>query len=125
PTVASRARRCERIARRLAAGERRALARPGCGVAQGCTGAQQRRWTRLASGYALLRRDSLRGARALPSRQRIGGVESIRARATVLVPVLAIRRLAARRSSPRVRRRRSRLRPPASRRAWRPPGLPR
>src|SRR5215510_9560240 len=39
PTVASRARRCERIARRLAAGERRALARPGCGVAQGCTGA--------------------------------------------------------------------------------------
>jgi hypothetical protein len=52
PTVASRARRCERIARRLAAGERRALARPGCGVAEGCTGAQQRRWARLASSYA-------------------------------------------------------------------------
>jgi len=52
PTVASRARRCERIARRLAAGERRALARPGCGVAEGCTGAQQRRWARLAASYA-------------------------------------------------------------------------
>jgi hypothetical protein len=52
PTVASHARRCERIARRLAAGERRALARPGCGVAEGCTEAQQRRWARLASSYA-------------------------------------------------------------------------
>jgi hypothetical protein len=52
PTVASRARRCERIARRLAAGERRSLARPGCGVAEGCTPHQQRRWARLAAGYA-------------------------------------------------------------------------
>ena len=52
PTVAARARRCERIARRLAAGERRSLARPGCGVAEGCTPHQQRRWGRLAASYA-------------------------------------------------------------------------
>jgi hypothetical protein len=52
PTVAARARRCERIARRLAAGERRALARPGCGVAEGCTPHEQRRWGRLAATYA-------------------------------------------------------------------------
>ena len=52
PTVAARARRCERIARRLAAAERRTLAHLGCGVAEGCTGPQQRRWARLAAGYA-------------------------------------------------------------------------
>jgi len=52
PTVAARARRCERIARRLAAGERRSLARPGCGVAEGCTPHQRRRWGRLAASYA-------------------------------------------------------------------------
>jgi hypothetical protein len=52
PTVAARARRCERIARRLAAQERRTLARPGCGTAEGCTTRQRRRWARLAANFA-------------------------------------------------------------------------
>src|SRR4029453_13587342 len=52
PTVAAHARRCERVARRLAAQERRTLARPGCGMAEGCTTRQRRRWARLAATYA-------------------------------------------------------------------------
>lgn len=52
PTVAARARRCERIARRLAAQERRTLARPGCGAAEGCTTRQRRRWALLAASFA-------------------------------------------------------------------------
>ena len=52
PTVASRARRCERIARRLDARERRTLARPGCDAAEGCTTRQRRRWARLAATFA-------------------------------------------------------------------------
>ncbi len=52
PTVAARARRCERVARRLAAQERRTLARSGCGIAEGCTARERRRWARLAATFA-------------------------------------------------------------------------
>jgi hypothetical protein len=51
-TVAARARRCERMARRLGTEERRRLARPGCGIAEGCTPRQQFRWAREAARYA-------------------------------------------------------------------------
>jgi hypothetical protein len=52
PTVASRARRCERIARRLDSQERRTLARGACTVPEGCTTRQRRRWARLAASFA-------------------------------------------------------------------------
>jgi len=51
PTVAARARRCERVARQLAAQERRTLAPSGCGIAEGCTARQRRRWARSATDY--------------------------------------------------------------------------
>ncbi len=46
-TVAARARRCERMARRLDVEEARNLARPGCGEVEGCSPRHQRRRARL------------------------------------------------------------------------------
>jgi hypothetical protein len=52
PTVASRARRCERITRRLQAQERRTVARGTCTTLEGCTLRQRRRWARIAETFA-------------------------------------------------------------------------
>ena len=58
PTVASSARRCERITRRLQTQERRTLARGPARSPEGCTQRQRRRWARLAADL----RRRLRGA---------------------------------------------------------------
>src|SRR5262245_29756455 len=52
PTVASHARRCERISRRLQAQERRTVARGTCTTLEGCTPRQRRRWARIAERLA-------------------------------------------------------------------------
>src|SRR5262249_18278565 len=51
PTVAAPAPRCARVPRHLAAHERRTLAPSGCGIAEGCTARQRRRWARSATDY--------------------------------------------------------------------------
>jgi hypothetical protein len=52
PTLATRARRCERLTRRLAATERGNAARRGCGDPEGCSTRGRRRWARLAATFA-------------------------------------------------------------------------
>jgi hypothetical protein len=51
-TVGDHARRCKRLERRLGTLERRSLARPSCGVPEGCKPRDQRRWTKVANTFA-------------------------------------------------------------------------